>query len=94
MTTDSAAFTRLAARCADDLFFLASALAAYQRRRALDDEALAGLLGCDAAELTELRLFRRPGASTQWTAEEDIGVIVRRFGIDAEALCRIVLEDT
>jgi hypothetical protein len=40
-----------------------------------------------------LRLRRRPGAAAPArTAEEDVAEIARHFGIDAEALRRIVEE--
>jgi hypothetical protein len=53
---------------ADDPYFLASVLAEYQRQHGLDDTALAALLACNVAELTPLRLCRRPGAADpSWT---------------------------
>jgi hypothetical protein len=75
---------------ADDPHFLASVLAAYQRRHGLDDNALAALLGCNVAVLTPLRLCRRPGAAEpSWTWEPDVAEIARRFGLDAAALGRV-----
>jgi hypothetical protein len=83
----------MAARCAQDPYFLASALATYQQRHDLDDAALSALLGCDLAVLTPLRLCRRPGAAVpRWTAEEDVEIISRCYACDAGALRRI-LED-
>jgi hypothetical protein len=79
----------LAARLSDDRFFLASALADYQRRHGLDDAALARELGCDPAALTLLRLCRRPGAAEPGRpTEQDVTDISERFGIDAAALRR------
>jgi hypothetical protein len=87
------ALDRLAARCAADPFFLASALAAYQQRHALGDAGLAAVLGCPVAMLTQLRLCRRPGAATPGrTIEEDVATIAQRFGVDATALRRVVDE--
>jgi hypothetical protein len=53
----------LAVRVSSDPYFLESALASYQRRHGFDDAALAGVLGCTPAVLTDLRLCRRPGAA-------------------------------
>jgi len=87
MTAEPTALERLAARMAFDPFFLASALGAYQWRHALDDAALAALLGCAPAALTGLRLCRRPGtAGPAWTAEEDVADLAERFGTDAAGL--------
>jgi hypothetical protein len=59
----------------------------------LDDAALAALLGCNVAVLTPVRLCRRPGAAEPcWTWEADGVEIARRFGLDAEALGRVVEE--
>jgi hypothetical protein len=83
----------LAARVADDSFFLSSALTAYQDRHRLDDAGLAAKLGCAVAGLTRLRLYRRPGAAEpERTAEEDVVDIAGRFGIDPATLRRIVRE--
>jgi hypothetical protein len=91
--TNSPALDALAARCASDPFFLASALAAYQQRHGLDDAALAAALGCAPAVLTQLRLCRRPGeAEPSRTVEEDVAQIAGRFGIDPAALRRAVEE--
>jgi hypothetical protein len=79
----------------DTPYFLASVLAAYQRRRGLDDAALAALLGCNVAVLTPLRLCRRPGAANpSWTWEADVAEIARRFSLDAAVLGRVVEEAT
>jgi hypothetical protein len=90
---DPNALGALAARCASDPFFLASALAAYQQRRGLDDAALAAVLGSTPAVLTQIRLCRRPGAAAPGlTPEGDVAAIARRFGIDSTAL-RGVMEE-
>ncbi|HKI36887.1 MAG TPA: hypothetical protein VKA46_33855 [Gemmataceae bacterium] len=84
---------RMARRVAADRFFLASTLAAYQQHHGLDDYALAAQLGCAPAVLASVRLCRRPGAAApDRTAEEDVAEIARRFGLDAEALARVVQE--
>jgi hypothetical protein len=44
----------LVARVSGDPYFLASTLAAFQRRHGLDYAALAALLGCNPAGLTPL----------------------------------------
>jgi hypothetical protein len=108
MTNDlnPSALDALAARCAADPFFLASALAAYQQRHGLNEAALAALLGCPPAALlgcppavlTLLRLCRRPGAAAPGaaapgpTAEDDVAKIAHHFGVDAAALWRMVEE--
>jgi hypothetical protein len=79
-----------AARAEAEPFFLAFALAAFQRQHGIDDIALAAMLGCTREVLTQLRLCRCPGgAQPKWTAEEDIAIIAERFGIDPAALRRI-----
>jgi hypothetical protein len=85
---------RLAERASADPFFLGFVLAAYQRRHGLDDRALARQLGAhDTAVAAALRLCRRPGTDAPYrSARQDVDEIARRFGIDAEALWR-VLED-
>jgi hypothetical protein len=91
-TDDPGALSRLADRAAADPFFLGWALAAYQRRHGLDDAALAVLLGCAPAALASVRLCRRPGASADRSADEDLADITRAFGIDPEALRRVLDE--
>jgi hypothetical protein len=89
----SDAMAHLAARVSSDPFFLGELLAAYQRRHHLDEPGLANVLGCPVAVLTSLRLCRKPGAAApQRTAEQDIDDICRRFGVNPEALRRIVAE--
>ena len=73
----SDSLVRLAAQARTNPYFFGSVLAAYQRRHQLDDAGLAVRLGCDVAVLTHLRLCRRPGTATGWTAAEDVAVIAR-----------------
>jgi hypothetical protein len=83
----------LAARVVSDPWFLASVLAAYQRRHRLDDPDLADLLGCPVATLTDLRLCCRPGvAAPARTAEEDVRTIAATHRLDTAALLRVVQE--
>jgi hypothetical protein len=81
----------LAARAGRDPFFLGWALASSQKRHGLDDAALAALLGCPLAELAGLRLCRQPGAGGA-DAEGDVAEIARSYGLDAEALERVLAE--
>jgi hypothetical protein len=82
-----------AARASRHPFFLAQALVAYQREHALDDAALAAVLGCPAALQTNLRLCRRPSAAEPtWTAERDVLAVARYFNLGAAALERIARE--
>jgi hypothetical protein len=71
--------------------FLAPLLTAYQERYGLDDDALAAMLGCPTYALAMLRLCHRSGDARR-TSDEDIATISDRFGVDAEALTRIVRE--
>jgi hypothetical protein len=83
----------LAARTAGDPWFLGFALAAYQKRHALSDAALARALGCnDAAVLTVPRLCRRPGTAPGRMVDEDTAEIARRFALDLAALRRVADE--
>jgi hypothetical protein len=84
-------FDNLAARVADDPFFLASALTAYQRHHGLTDFALAAELHCDPSALTVLGLCRAPRPGEEF--DKDIGEIAGHFGCDAAAL-RTMLEET
>jgi hypothetical protein len=83
----------LAARACREPYFLASTMAAYQQRHGLDDAAVAAVLGCAPAVLTDLRLCRRPGAAARRRpADEDVAAIAQRYGLDAAALRRIADE--
>jgi hypothetical protein len=79
----------LAARVADDPCFLASALAAYQRRHGLGDFALAAELHCDPSALAGLRLCRRPQPGAVGY-EEDVAEIAGKFGCDRAVLRRVL----
>jgi hypothetical protein len=81
----------LAAHVADNPYFLAWALAAYQRRHRLSDLALAAALHCDPSVLLDLRLCRRPVPEGE-RFEEDVRVISERFGCDRAALLLILKE--
>jgi hypothetical protein len=72
-------------------YFLAPILDAYQERHDLGDVGLAAMLGCPPYALAMLRLCHRTGDARR-TSEEDIATISDRFGVDAEALGRIVRE--
>jgi hypothetical protein len=82
---------RLAARASADPFFLGWAIAVYQRRHGLDDEALARELGCVPDVLVVLRLCRRPGTSGPYRSfEQDVEDVVSRFAVDEATLRRIL----
>ncbi len=84
---------RLAGRACGDPWFLGWALAAYQRRRGLDDAALAAELGCVPDVLVLLRLCRRPGTGEPGrTLQGDVEEIARRFAVEPAVLARIVKE--
>jgi hypothetical protein len=80
-----------AARAADRRFFLASAIAAFQGFRQLDDGGLAQYLGCPVDTLTLLRLCRRPDVEAQHL-QQDVSRISERFGVDPIALMRLLRE--
>lgn len=79
----------LAARAADQPFFLAWALAAYARSDDLDDAGLAAALGCPPRELAMLRLCRAPRTDPEefW---EDVAAIAERFQLDPTRLAEVV----
>jgi hypothetical protein len=81
---------RLAARVADDPYFLAYSLALYQRLHALSDFALAAELHCDPSMLTPIRLCRAPRPG--WKFAGDVAEVCVRFGCDRAAL-RKALEE-
>jgi Rrf2 family protein len=82
----------LAARVAGNPFFLAWALAVYQRPHRLTDLDLAAALHCDPSVLLDLRLCRRPVPEGERYVE-DIGAIAGRFGCD-RAVLQFILEET
>lgn len=76
-----------ARRLAADPAFLASALADYARSEDLDEPELADALGCSVDILTRLRLCLRPRSDR---FEADVQEIATRFGVDADALTKMV----
>jgi hypothetical protein len=83
---------KLAARVSTDPAFLGYALAACQSRDNLDDAALADVLGCPVATLTQLRLCRTPGTHPGGNIIRDTEEIGERFGVSAMLLRWIVLQ--
>jgi hypothetical protein len=81
----------LAAHVADNPFFLAFALAAYQRRHGLTEFALAAALHCDHSVLLDLCLCRRP-VPESGRFEEEVVAIAGRCGCDRAALLLILEE--
>lgn len=79
----------LAARAAQDPFFLAWTLAGHALSEGFDDAALAAALGCPARELAMLRLCRAPG-SDPTAFRDDIDCIAARFGLEADRLAEAV----
>jgi hypothetical protein len=79
----------LAARAANEPFFLAGVLAAYAHSEGLDDAGLAAALGCPVKELVMLRLCRAPRTDRQefW---DDITAIAERFGLHRDRLAEVV----
>jgi hypothetical protein len=80
---------RLAARVAQDPFFLAAVLQGFADSEQLDDAALAARIGCDRPTLTHLRLCRNPDLDPAcfWT---DVEKIAGRFKLDPDKLAEIV----
>jgi hypothetical protein len=79
----------LAARAAEEPFFLGWILAAYAYSEELNDAGLAAAVGCAGQELAMLRLCRAPGTDPQdfW---DDITSIAERFALDPQRLAEIV----
>ena len=79
----------LAARAAEEPFFLAWVLSAYAHSEGLDDAGLAAALGCPAQELVMLRLCRAPRSDSGdfW---DDVTTIAERFGLDPQRLAAAV----
>jgi hypothetical protein len=80
---------RLAQTVESDPFFLAAPLRYYADSQQLDDDALAGQLGCDRDTLTRLRLCRNPQPMPPhfW---DDVDRIATRFQIDPDRLAEMV----
>jgi hypothetical protein len=79
----------LAARVANDPFFLASALTLYARSEGLDDPGLAAHLGCTVEQLPLVRLCRMPRSDPQ-QRREDVTVIAGHYHLDEQALLEAV----
>jgi hypothetical protein len=79
----------LAARAAEEPFFLAPILAAYAHSEGIDDPGLVAALGCPGQELVMLRLCRAPRTDPKefW---DDVTSIAERFGLDTGRLAEIV----
>ena len=79
----------LAARAADEPFFLAWLLSAYAFSEGMDDKSLAAALGCPAEEMVMLRLCRTPRTDAKefW---DDVSCIAERFGLDPQRLAAVV----
>jgi hypothetical protein len=89
MMRDGELLRRAAERASHHPFYLASSLLAYARAEGLDDEGLAGSLGCDLNTLPALLLCRRPtGRGAVFRA--DVEAIAARFGLDAGRLARLI----
>lgn len=71
---------------------IASALAAYRRRHALGDDAIAAWLGCDVTDVPRLALCRRPDRAGAGFAEM-VARIAAFVPCDRERL-RTLLEET
>lgn len=79
----------LAARVADDPFFLAHPLAGFARAAGLDDPGLAAALGCRPGDLARLRLCRSPRPDPA-DFRADVQAVADRFGLPAAALAAAV----
>lgn len=88
-TEPSDAFVRAAVRAQSQPWFLAGALAQYQRAQALDDAALAAALGCASADLPRLALCRRPDPADPVAFAQDVVHLAQRFGLAADLLATI-----
>jgi hypothetical protein len=83
----------LAARVANDGFFLAAALAVYARSEGLDDAGLAARLGCTVEQLPLVRLCRAPRSDAQGR-REDVAAIAGHLGLDERMLMAVVKRAT
>lgn len=79
----------LARRVEDDPFFLAAALSTYARAEGLSDAQLAQRLGCATAQLSAVRLCRKPRNSTR-EFQLDVERIADAFQIDAVVIAEAV----
>jgi transcriptional regulator with XRE-family HTH domain len=79
----------LARRVEDDPYFLAAALATYARAEALSDAQLAQRLGCTTAQLSAVRLCRKPRGSAR-EFQQDVERIAAAFQIDGTIIAEAV----
>ena len=80
-----------AKRAAADPFFVASALAVYQRRHRVRAARLAAWLGCPNGDLSKLALAARPDpASPRFAAE--VACIAAAVGCDRDRLAELLTE--
>jgi hypothetical protein len=69
--------------------FLSFSLADYARSEKLDDDALAQRLGCDIAQLSRLRLCRKPRVNTELFLQ-DLSRIASVFDLDLDTLAEAI----
>jgi hypothetical protein len=79
----------LARRVEGDAFFLAAALSTYARAEGLSDAQLARRLGCTPAQLSAVRLCRKPRNSTR-EFQQDVERIAAAFQIDSTVIAEAV----
>lgn len=80
-----------AARAARRPFYFASAVAAFQELRDLDDGGLLQFLNCSMETLNRLRLCRRPDAESS-EFQSDVRRIADAFAIDPMSLLSLLRE--
>lgn len=78
-----------ARRVESNPWFLASAMAVYAQSEGLNDERLASTLGCSVADLTCLRLCRRPLSEPYEAFRRDIDALVRAYGVHADIMADV-----
>lgn len=78
-----------ARRVETDSWFLGFALALYAQSEDLNDERLASTLGCSVADLTSLRLCRRPLSEPAEAFGRDIDTLVRAYGVRADVIAAV-----
>jgi len=81
--------TALVQRIEGDDFFLASALADYARSEHLEEQGLAGALGCSEEDLVSLRLCRRPRPQPE-SFRREVNRIASRFGARTDVLAEVI----
>src|SRR5207245_135331 len=80
-----------AARAGNRPFYLAGALAGFQRLRKMTDDELQRHLDCSAETLNALRLCRRPDVESP-QFQDDARTIGERLGIAPVALAQLLRE--